>query len=43
MSKLIVSLVLIICFSVTAVCSAKNVSVSSPDGAVTVTVGVKAG
>ena len=43
MSKLIVSLVLIICFSVTAVCSAKNVSVSSPDGVVTVTVGVKAG
>jgi len=42
MSKLIVSLVLIINCCVTAVCSAKVVKVSSPDGAVTVTVGVKA-
>ena len=42
MSKLIVSLVLIINCCVTAVCSAKVVKVSSPDGAVTVSVGVKA-
>ena len=42
MNKLIVSLVLIINCCVSAVCSAKVVKVSSPDGAVTVTVGVKA-
>ena len=41
MNKLGLSLVLLVSNSLTAVCSAKDVLVSSPDGAVTVTVGVK--
>ena len=41
MNKLGFSLVLLVSNSLTAVCSAKDVLVSSPDGAVTVTVGVK--
>ena len=41
MNKLGLSLVLLVSNSLTAVCSATDVLVSSPDGAVTVTVGVK--